>query len=463
MAQGLIRSEETRNHMTGLLWVNMGNLEGDMQDLQEDMEDALEQIETGVPEIEAVRDQFHAELIAAGMKKLNGPNLIADKQNFWGTRNIPSSAVIEETLTVPAEDATAAAAALTYTITNENITSSYVLHDKTTSDSTVVAWGDITGTFSAGSATITIAPRSGAHNAAVTVKVYLCTVTSATVPYGRSWKTYGSSQAWITNIANSGITYPGDDDDEVKEAYAALTGNNIVTEEDGATYNTALAWTVTNPPSSGWGNCDWLIFTYGWGTGGLNGLPPMEDGKTYTLSIWARITSGTNACLQLAYGFDRNGNSPVSPTGSGHELRSGYIEINGSGWQRVSWTFVYHAQSVGTGYTRTNDPRVGIGVCRKYAGTVQTCGYRMVEGELWLPDASKPLTDKADKVASATAGHVAALDANGNLTDSGHALSEYADKTNPAFTGTLTLGSTTMTENQLSALLSLQSANGQSF
>lgn len=436
MAQGVIKSEETRNHMTGLLWVNVGNLEGDMQELQEDMSDlqedvadAIEQIDNGVPALEAAKAAFYAELIEAGMKRLNTPNLIANKQSFFTTRNIPSSAVIEETLTVPAETAEEAAVALTYTITNENITASYVLHDKKSSDNEVVSWSSVTGAFSAGSATITIAARSGAHNAAVTVKVYLCTVQSATVPYGRSWKCYGTGQAWVTNISNSGITYPGDDDDQVTEAYAALTGNNVVTDEDGATYDKAIAFTVTNPPSSGWGNCDWLIFLYGSSTYGQ--INAMEDGHVYTMSCWARITSGTNACLRLAYGFDDYGNTPVSPTGSGEAVESGYKEISGSGWQRVSWTFTYHAEIVGS-WTRTNYKRIGFGVCRKYAGTVQLCGFRLVEGELYLPDASKLITDKADKA-------------------------------NPAFTGTITLGNTTMTEVQLAALLALESANGQSF
>ena len=45
------------------------------------------------------------------------------------------------------------------------------------------------------------------------------------------------------------------------------------------------------------------------------------------------------------------------------------------------------------------------------------------------------VSDKADKVASATSGHVAGLDGNGNLTDSGHALSEYTTKVASATSG----------------------------
>lgn len=38
-------------------------------------------------------------------------------------------------------------------------------------------------------------------------------------------------------------------------------------------------------------------------------------------------------------------------------------------------------------------------------------------------------SDKADKVTGATAGHLAGLDANGNLTDSGHGIASDDDVT----------------------------------
>ena len=42
-------------------------------------------------------------------------------------------------------------------------------------------------------------------------------------------------------------------------------------------------------------------------------------------------------------------------------------------------------------------------------------------------------------------------------------LSSKADVANPVFTGSITIGNTTMTETQLDNLLSLESANGVSF
>lgn len=478
MAQGTIRSEETRNHMTGLLWANMGNLEGNMEELQEYVAESVQHIDNGVPEIEAVRDQFHQELIEAGMKKLNGPNLI--KQPQYVSKNYPSSAVIEETLSIPAEDATAAAAALSYTVTDENITSSYVLHGVKISDyDALTGMSKVTATFSAGSAVISIAAREGAH-AAMTVTVYLCTVSAVTVPYGEISRHYASNQPWLDSIGNPGGYSGNETGDQIAESVVTLTGANIVTEEDGTQYTQAVQFTVTNPPTSGWGNADKLIWNYGniRSIEMENGEPKyrrygqideMEVGKTYTMSCWARMTAA-NTKARLWLGCCPY-NIQYLKVPNGYDMDN--IEVTSTTWTRVSFTFVFNP----TGnqfYTFTGSDsktyqgvnwlkQIGFGVCRKYAGTVQLCGFRLVEGELYLPDASKLITDKAEKAPNPTAGHVATLDANGNPIDSGHTLDEKANAANPAFTGTLTLGSTTMTESQLGDLLALQSASGQSF
>lgn len=46
-------------------------------------------------------------------------------------------------------------------------------------------------------------------------------------------------------------------------------------------------------------------------------------------------------------------------------------------------------------------------------------------------------SSKADKVTGATSGNFAALDSNGNLTDSGHKHSDYATKVSSPTTGDL--------------------------
>ncbi len=479
MAQGTIHSEETRNHMTGLLWVNMGNLEGDMEelqgdmtDLQEDVQQALEDIDTAVPnlaeQVNEIRTRFYGELIQAGMKKLNGPNMI--KQPQYTTRNYPSSAVIEETLNIPAEDATAAAETLTYTVTDENITSSYVLHGVVISNyDALTGMSKVTATFAAGSATISIAAREGAH-AAMTVKVYLCTVASVTVPYGEISRSYATNQPWLDSIGNPGGYSGNETGDQIAESVVTLTGVNIVTDEDGTQYTQAIQFTVTNPPSNGWGNADKLIWNYGNTHIEMeNGEPKykrygqidaMEVGKTYTMSCWARMTAAnTKARLWLGC-CPYNGQYTKVPNG----YDTNNIEVSSTTWTRVSFTFVFNP----TGnqfYTYTSNDKtyqaanwlkqIGFGVCRKYAGTVQLCGFRLVEGELYVPDASKLITDKAEKAGNPTAGHVATLDANGNPVDSGHTLDEKANAANPTFTGTVTIGSTTLSEAQLTALLNL--------
>lgn len=476
MARGTIHSEETRNHMTGLLWVNMGDLEGDMEELQEYVAESVQHIDNGVPEIEAVRDQFHQELIEAGMKKLNGPNLI--KQPQYTSRTYPTSAVIEQTLSIPAEDAIAAAATLTYTVTDENITSSYVLHGVVISNyDALTGMGKVTATFAAGSATISIAAREDAH-AAMTVKVYLCTVATVTVPYGEISRSYATNQPYLDSIGNPGGYSGNETGDQIAESVVTLTGANIVTDEDGVQYTQAIQFTVTNPPSSGWGNADKLIWNYGNNYIEMeNGEPKyrrygqideMEVGKTYTMSCWARMTAA-NTKARLWLGCCPY-NAQYLKVPNGYDMNN--IEVTSTTWTRVHFTFVFNP----TGdqfYTFTNDnttyqaanwlKQIAFGVCRKYAGTVQLCGFRLVEGELYLPDASKLITDKAEKAPNPTAGHVATLDANGNPIDSGHTLDEKANTANPAFTGALTLGNTTMTESQLSDLLALQSASGQSF
>ena len=472
MAQGIIHSEETRNHMTGLLWRNIGDLEWDINNLQDEVQQALTYIDEVVPnlpeQVNEIRTRFYGELIQAGMKKLNGPNLI--KQPQYTSRAYPSSAVIEETLSIPAEDATAAADTLTYTVTDENITSSYVLHGVVISDYDALSGASkVTATFAAGSATVSIAAREGAH-AAMTVKVYLCTVATVTVPYGEISRCYATNQPWLDSIGNPGGYSGNETGDQIMESVVTLTGANIVTEEDGTQYTQAIQFTVTNPPTNGWGNADKLIWNYGNHHIEVeNGEPKyrrygeieeMEVGKTYTMSCWARMTAAnTKARLWLGC-CPWNGHYAKVP--NGYDMTN--IEVTSTTWTRVSFTFVFNPTgdrfytytNNGVTYQTTNwEKQIAFGVCRKYAGSVQLCGFRLVEGELYVPDASKLITDKAEKADNPTAGHVATLDANGNPVDSGHTLDEKANTANPTFTGTVTIGSTTLSEAQLTALLNL--------
>ena len=121
-------------------------------------------------------------------------------------------------------------------------------------------------------------------------------------------------------------------------------------------------------------------------------IEEMEVGETYILSCWVRVTSGTKAMLWLG-ACPYNGQYTKVP--NGYEYHE--IEANGGAWQRVEFTFVFNP----TGdrfYTFTNNnvqyqgcnwtKSVGFGVCRKYAGTVQLCGFRLMKDPMWVPDIS---------------------------------------------------------------------------
>ena len=71
--------------------------------------------------------------------------------------------------------------------------------------------------------------------------------------------------------------------------------------------------------------------------------------------------------------------------------------------------------------------------------------------------AHQDISGKADKVASATSGNFAGLDANGNLTDSGHKHSDY--KTQQTAVSSPSTGSST-TAYEFIATVS-QNANGE--
>lgn len=198
------------------------------------------------------------------------------------------------------------------------------------------------------------------------------------------------------------------DEDEIRTSVAALA--EPVTDSDGASYTHALQFAVTGV-TSGHLNAEELIFNQG--HDGVTreadgqtvtyppiGQLPMTDGETYTLSCWARLTSGEQACLRFAYGRDGYGNQYNVPDAQE------YFEIEGSAWQRVTWTFVYH----NTISARTMYPRVGIGVCRKYTGTVQLCGFRLTKGGLYGSDTVDTLRAQLKELTA----RVAALEAAGS-------------------------------------------------
>lgn len=87
---------------------------------------------------------------------------------------------------------------------------------------------------------------------------------------------------------------------------------------------------------------------------------PYEDGETYTVSCFARVTSGTTAKIEIrcpAFG--------VSGT-------TGAIDINNTEWKQYSWTKVANSSS--------GLFRVFVGVYSTYAATVEICGIKCERG-----------------------------------------------------------------------------------
>lgn len=170
------------------------------------------------------------------------------------------------------------------------------------------------------------------------------------------------------------------DEDEIRTSRTALA--EAVTEEDGAEYPYALHFDVT-VAESGYNNSEDLIFCDGIdqytddqqvvhpSTGIIDEL---TDGESYTMSCWVRVLSGDQARLVMKYGMSGSGYG-VATEARGNEK---FIDVTGSSWQRVHWTFVYHATLEGM----TQYKRVAFGVCRKYTGAVELTGFRLVHGGL---------------------------------------------------------------------------------
>ena len=374
-------------------------------------------------ELATAREEYagiRQALDAADIRILNTPNLLK-KQPKGVSVQVPNGTVITKTVTIPAEDATAAAEALTYTVTDEAITAGMVLHGKKSSDGYVyVNWQTIAGTAAAGSMTVTIGARKDAHTGSITVTLYICNVTSATLPYGESarWHAYG--EAYITSIDNP--AYTDEAGDEIKERIVTLTGDNIITDEDDAVYNQAVAFTVSEVPTSGMNNADMLSFYYGNGryetergySASLMGdIEEMEVGKTYTLSCFARITSGTNARLLMVAGS-------TTYSATANYGQKNYVEIGNTEWKRIWWSFVfsptgpqyYSYTSDGKTYTSAYwQKKVGIGVCRAYAGTVQLAGFRLTKGGLYGNNTIDTLAAEVEAARNESAAATAAAQA----------------------------------------------------
>ncbi len=196
-----------------------------------------------------------------------------------------------------------------------------------------------------------------------------------------------------------------DADDGITTSYTDLTGTAIITDDDGEVYNNAIQYNIL--ANSAWGNMETLYYPQGYSTQYYKqGEAPksygyyvdeMEVGQKYTVSCWARLTSGTEAWLKFGWGGQYMNSMGFPSDRSGV---SDVYKVTSTEWKRLHWTFVFNPQ--GAEYTETTEQatdssgqtytrvirhynwskRVMIGVHRKYDATLQLAGFRLVKGGL---------------------------------------------------------------------------------
>lgn len=372
----------------------------DMEDISDQQNEA---IDAQAEEISGLHDQIVSVAdVVEGLGlhiSLNGPNLIGHQpgEETYIDRD-PDSTDVTTTLTVPAETAAQAAEPLTFTITDPAITEDYDIWEFGSSDPDVVGGLDLAVlSCTAGSATLTLQARPGAHESAVTLTVTLAATVTGRMLYGDTTRHYACNQPWIKSLVKP---VNGQEQDQISEQLALLTGDSVIRDLDGREYGVAVAFTVANAPSNGYNNCDQLIFGYGsdGGTTTIDGetvtYPPsgvfdLEDGQQYSLSCFARITSGEHARIMMGYGYDSRGQ--VSRWTEDNQV---YIDVTGQDWRRVRWTFTWHNTLTVGSSNYTMKKRVGIGICRKYNGTVELAGFRLVAGGLYAENDVDVLSER---------------------------------------------------------------------
>ena len=252
--------------------------------------------------------------------------------------------------------------------------------------------------------------------------------------YGQTNRCYAYGKAYVRNARNQSASASGADPDEISEAVTTL--NPTITDGDGSVYNKGIAFTVSTVPESGKMNSEDLIFLYGnHGEGEVptNGSGDHDldlvVGHWYTMSCWARVTSGERMGLEFGYGHDQNGNYYGDKT---------FFEVSGTAWRRVQWKFQFNPQgqqfyeytvykSADGRYSTTQDetyttlvtrrsPRwsktVAFSVTRQYAGTVELCGFRLVEGDNYTNSRINTLESSMSSLSASVLSSIAPVENN---------------------------------------------------
>lgn len=277
-------------------------------------------------------------------------------------------------------------------------------------------------------------------------------------------QTAGSSYVYHQEAytdATTGTTVPEawhvyiDNQDGITTSCVDLTGDAIITESNGETFNKALQYNIT--ANTAWGNMETLYYPQGLTTKYYKqGETPksygyiideMEAGKTYTVSCWARLTSGDEAWMKFGWGGTYMNSMGYPSDKSGV---SDVIKITGTDWKRVTWSFVFNpsgeeysetteqaTDSNNQTYTRVVrsynwEKRVLIGVHRKYTATLQLAGFRLSEGGLFgsndLDTLAAEVAELRNSIAAAQAINTRLTTAESNVTALQTRLSEAEAK-----------------------------------
>ena len=238
--------------------------------------------------------------------------------------------------------------------------------------------------------------------------------------------------------SETGTSYPEawyvyrDADDGITTSCVDLTGDAIITEPTGETFNKAIQYNIT--ANTAWGNMETLYYPQGQSTAYYKQgetaksygyrIDEMEVGKSYTVSCWARVISGDGAWLKFGWGGTYMNGMGFPSDKSGV---SDVIKITGTEWQRVHWSFVFDPS--GAEYSETTEQatdsnnqtytrvvrsynwqkRVMIGVHRKYTATLQLAGFRLTRGGLYGNNTIDTLAAEVAAASEASADNTAQM------------------------------------------------------
>ena len=466
MAQGIARSNKTRDGLAAALAYNLGDLEEDQYQIRQewlaqhaafgDMQDALEQ---------------------AGLRVLNRPNLL--KQNWWtngtgvehpvvygraarisgtGYPYLTSHLLPTETTqtTEPTAEQKAAATSI-YVSTEEGVTTYHIFNDN----------DDFKATVAGLAAADQITETDG-------------TVLDKAINYQiNANSAYGNTEWLLYCNPNSSRVY-NQGDTNVRNY------GQIEEMQPGHRYSLSCWVRVLS------GDGVWMKMGYGnsFSNQPYNDTTNQRSG----VSDWIKIDPLNGAWQRISWTFDFN------PTGDWYSEASSVVD----GVTKITRTYNWFK-------------KVGFGIGRKYTAQVQICGFRLVEGRTYVTDTYDDLEEDVNSgkdrltaleaavpaakaavlgivaesdSATATANHAvgdlfvmgdvlykttAAIATGETITPGTNCsattlaaeieaaaastpdLSAYAPKASPVFTGGITIGSTSLTEAKLQMLLSLAS------